>query len=594
MKIKESYKKNWTLYLWAMPDITIYQIVSNVIYFVLIFAFEALAMFLIRSTGHMAISSGDYTFLFKTWQGPLLIFISLAILFFYVATDINIQIAYAGKLLKGQKISIIELLKESLLSIKNLFTPDGILIIIYIALIMPLVGLGVSISLTSSLYIPSFIKSVIDANPLYTGLYFLLFAVFFLIGLVNIFTLHGIIIDKLPSNKADDQSRALFRKNWRDFIKQVVLFMISIVVINVFLFLFFIFVPLLIAAIIQMDEQYNRFLFCFISILLGTIMFIFNSFVESFFLIRMTQLYYRYKGEEERFTYRRSKARVAFLVSLILVSISGSMIISYIIDTNFDDLFTNEVNVKIIAHRGGGVEAIENTVKGVEKAIELGADGTEIDIRRTIDGHYIINHDNNFSRLCSDSRKPERMTLAEIKQLEIHDPNFPNEVGEVATIEEMLDAVKGRIKLFIELKGSSADRRMVDDMVKMIKERDMIDDCVLISLKYDLIDYAENNYPEIETAYLAFVSFGDTSKLNCDYLGLEEEASSSSTIMNVHFQNKKFMVWTPNKPESQRHFLLSKVDYIITDNVSQAKQMIEELRNRSDYELLTDSIISLF
>ncbi|MBR0418477.1 MAG: glycerophosphoryl diester phosphodiesterase membrane domain-containing protein [Erysipelotrichaceae bacterium] len=594
MKIKESYKKNWALYLWAMPDITIYQIVSNVIYFVLIFAFEALAMFLIRSTGHMAISSGDYTFLFKTWQGPLLIFISLAILFFYVATDINIQIAYAGKLLKGQKISIIELLKESLLSIKNLFTPDGILIIIYIALIMPFVGLGVTISLTSSLYIPSFIKSVIDANPLYTGLYFLLFAVFFLIGLVNIFTLHGIIIDKLPSNKADDQSRALFRKNWRDFIKQVVLFMISIVVINVFLFLFFMFVPLLVAAIIQMDKQYNRFLFCFISILLGTIMLIFNSFVESFFLIRMTQLYYRYKGEEERFTYRRGKARAAFLVSLILVSISGSMIISYIIDTNFDDLFTNEVNVKIIAHRGGGTEAIENTVKGVEKAIELGADGTEIDIRRTIDGHYIINHDNNFSRLCSDSRKPERMTLAEIKQLEIHDPNFPNEVGEVATIEEMLDAVKGRIKLFIELKGSSADRRMVDDMVKMIKERDMIDDCVLISLKYDLIDYAENNYPEIETAYLAFVSFGDTSKLNCDYLGLEEEASSSSTIMNVHFQNKKFMVWTPNKPESQRHFLLSKVDYIITDNVSQAKQMIEELRNRSDYELLTDSIISLF
>ena len=103
------------------------------------------------------------------------------------------------------------------------------------------------------------------------------------------------------------------------------------------------------------------------------------------------------------------------------------MIISYIIDTNIDDLFTNEVNVKIIAHRGGGIEAIENTVKGVEKAIELGADGTEIDIRRTIDGHYIINHDNNFSRLCSDNRKPEGMTLAEVKQLEIHDPNFPKE-----------------------------------------------------------------------------------------------------------------------------------------------------------------------
>jgi hypothetical protein len=54
------------------------------------------------------------------------------------------------------------------------------------------------------------------------------------------------------------------------------------------------------------------------------------------------------------------------------------------------------------------------------------------------------------------------------------------------------------------------------------------------------------------------------------------------------------MVWTPNSTDGQRHFLLSPVDYIITDNIKQAKDLIEELNNRSDYELIIDAIISLF
>ena len=594
MKIKESYRKNWAPYLWAIPDITVYQITSGIMYFVLIYILKQAAMLLLESTGRVAISSGDFGFLFKTWQGPLLLFIALAILFFYVATDINIQIAYAGKLLKGQKISFLELIKESLISIKNLFTPDGILIIIYIALIAPVVGLGVSISLTSGLYIPTFITSVIHDNPLYMVLYIFGLAIFFLIGIFNIFTLHGIVIDRLPSNRADNQSRELFRKNWLDFIKQTILFMINVAIINGIVFLILILVPIIISSLFGLDKDHNLFLFCFICISVALFLVIFNSFVESFFLIRMTQLYYRYKGEEERFTYRKGTARISFMITGFLLTILFSAFMSYIIETNFETLFTNQVNVKIIAHRGGGNEAIENSVKGVEKAIELGADGSEIDIRRTTDGYYIINHDNTFARLCSSTRKPEEMTLEEVKQLKVLDPHFPDEVGEIATIEEMMDTAKDRIKLFIELKGSSADRQMVDDMVKMIREKDMVDDCVLISLKYDLIDYTEKNYPEIETGYLAFVSIGDTSKLNCDYLGLEEEASSSTTIMNVHMQDKKFMVWTPNQEDSQRHFLLTKADYIITDKVSQAKQMVEQLRNRSDYELIVDQILSLF
>lgn len=54
----------------------------------------------------------------------------------------------------------------------------------------------------------------------------------------------------------------------------------------------------------------------------------------------------------------------------------------------------------------------------------------------------------------------------------------------VATLEEMLETAKRKIGLFIELKGSTADTKMVDDVVKMAQERNMEKEVVLLSLDY--------------------------------------------------------------------------------------------------------------
>jgi len=64
---------------------------------------------------------------------------------------------------------------------------------------------------------------------------------------------------------------------------------------------------------------------------------------------------------------------------------------------------------------------------------------------------------------------------------------------------------------------------MVDDVVKAVKERDMVDDVALISLDYDVIDYAEQIYPEMETGVLIFGAVGDVTNLNCDMIIMEVE-----------------------------------------------------------------------
>ena len=92
----------------------------------------------------------------------------------------------------------------------------------------------------------------------------------------------------------------------------------------------------------------------------------------------------------------------------------------------------------------------------------------------------------------------------------------------------------------------------------------------------------------MDTAYLTFASFGNTQNLNCDYLGLEEESATDNMFSVIHQSGKKVMVWTPNELRSQRKFLISQADYIITDQISMANETIKELNKRKDYEVILD------
>ena len=587
--MKQSFRQNYLPYVRSVYDISRFQICNGMIIWAMSFLLRQIAMILIRSTGRVAISTGDFSFLFTTWQGPLLLFIGLSVLFVYLAFDLNSMIIFSDGILKGEP-KLFESLKQGFLSIRKFFTPDGIGIVMYIALVAPIIGFGFTISLTDSLYLPNFISSVIDSTPLYSIIYHVLTIIFILLGIIHIFILHGILLGNLPSYKADDQSRKIMKDNYKDFFKNNLYFLLRAVAVCAGIVVIFGLIPGIIATMFVSDGLRLKTTGYFILFTMLFAMLVSTSYFHSFYMLDITRLYYRYTGKDDSFRPAKTKRFVLLRLVFIAGVLAGLYWAAFFVSTQFDQMFTTKVTTGIIAHRAGGTEAPENTVAGIEKAIALGAYGAEIDIQRTKDGYYIINHDGNFTRLCSNKARPEELTLDEVRDLVIRDPLFPDQEEDVATFEEMLDAAEDRIVLFVELKGNTADQQMGDDAVRMIKERGMEKQCVLISLKYSLIDYIERNYPEMETAYLTFASFGDTAKLNCDYLGLEEEACNSNTIDAIHDSGRKVLVWTPNSVSSQRKFLNSKADYIITDNISQANEQIKSLNERQDYEVILDWI----
>ncbi|MBR2727996.1 MAG: glycerophosphoryl diester phosphodiesterase membrane domain-containing protein [Solobacterium sp.] len=574
-------------YRQAVPDIIRYQLVSKTFMFVLLGIMKQVMSTLLRSTGRTALTSGDLRFLFVTWQGFLLIVLSFLVLLVYVIFDLNTKILLCGRLVNEGTVRVRETIRDSVRRSKALFSPDGFIIVLYIALIAPVIGFSLSISLTEKFYIPTFISSVIQTTPVYNLLYTAALTLFLLVGFMNVFCLHGVLLDGMFVRDARKQSTALIRQYWKNYIKENFLFTIGFFVVSGILVLLFGASPVVLGLLLADTEQNMRFWFILAAFLMLAASGLYAFLSVPFQLLKITQLYYSYKEGERKQWPQRSRKRHPVLLTAWVLIMAAAVGTAWFINKYFDDFVPQSTDVKIVAHRGGGNEGAENTVSGMEAAWELGAWGSEIDIQRTADGYYILNHDGTFARTAGVNRKPEEMTLEEVRSLDVNGEPVP-------TLEEMLEASRGKVILFIELKGNTADRRMAEDAVRILKEMNMEDQAVLISLKYDLIDYIESTWPEIRTGYLTFMSFGDISSLNCDYIGLEEEAATYSVISAVHEQGKQVLVWTVNEAEKQRTFMLRDIDGIITDNVAQAAETVEELEKREDLTRLFDLFLTMW
>lgn len=570
-------------YLNSIPDILRYQVVTKLLLGAWLYVLGRLFRILLNSTGRVAVSSGDFTFLFSTWQGILIILIALISLFVYVALDLNSKIIMSKNFLYGEKVSLLKASIEAMEGMSRLLNFRGILVVMYIVLIAPIVGVGVSITLTKGFYIPTFISSVIVNTPFYLVLACIVGLIFVVIGIVNLFLIHGIVLDKMSVKEASKQSRKLVNENWKDYVGQNIGFVIVVAVVLGIITFIVLILPLMLVDVLPLSVSLKRSLTVFF-VIAGSVLSILADFIATpFYIMKMTQLYYRYKtGKEITYQERDFKANRFEKIAVTFIFI-GIIVVSVILNSRFDEIFPQDSSVKIIAHRAGGNEAAENTVSGLETAYLKGAYGSEIDIQRTKDNHYVINHDGNFERVADDKRKPEEMTLEEVKQLSVEGEPIP-------TLEEMLEASRGKVILFIELKGNTADQKMADDVVRIVKEKKMEEEVILISLKYNLIDYLETNYPEMKTGFLTFAAFGDTAKLNCDYLGLEEESANNDAISAIHKQNKKALIWTVNEKGFQRHFLCSNADAIITDNITQANTVLQEIKNRSNLSRMIDKV----
>ena len=571
-----------------------YQLISMVIMGGLSFLAGKLNGVLIRSAGRKAITSGDFTFLFRSWQGYVILLIGALVILFSIGIDVNGKILCAEKAIRGGKVNVFKTLLEAVKAMKLYFSPHGFWLALYLAAAVPLTGIGISVRYTENFYIPNFISSVIRSNRFYSVGTFLGIAALVYLGIKNLFILHFILIEHCSVKEASIRSKAMMKKNWwRVLLRSLE----TIALWAVFLLAVFVITIFAINGCLSVfggSEEGRR------TILTGGLAVMTYLILQLAILMTplmvtvLTRFFLSFREQKPVFLPRQEFKKSKIITSIL--SLAGIIFLCWLFGAvaslYFDQIFPAHSDGSLIYHRLGGNSAVENTLEGERNAILTGADGVETDIQRTKDGVYIIHHDNTFARLAGVKKSVSDLTFEEIRKLElkdkIHDPQ------PVATLEEVLDLGKDHLHLYLELKGRTADRKMADDVIAMLQEKDMVDQCTIIGLNYELMSYVNSTYPDVETGLLYYFAYGSDDLLDVDLLILEEEIAGYGDILEHQLSGRKVLVWTVNTKKSASYFLKTRADGLISDEVPMLQEERLRMEEDSDAERILDLLMILF
>ncbi len=642
------------LTLETLPEMWGFQILAALLMAVPASLLSKLMAWTAESAGG-AVTTADGKELLFSWRTPVLLLLGGFLVFWYVIMEIFAQIHMHEDVLNGRRAGILQEAGKGIRSFRRFLSPAGLLILLYIFIAVPLCGIGFSISLSRAFYIPNFIMDVIKAAPLYAFAYGALILALAWAGYRSIFSVHAMLIDGMTPAEAKKESRRILKTHGRKFISGMLKHIFFLLLILTAAYLVFSFLP---CAVLEdmgkgLPQGYNadilrfadtsaqtaaeytdsfnstagmdnltgtdsvaglnipsgtppltethiavifyRFLCC-LAVLMG-------SYLDSvalllcgaYLMLRFTRYYLEFtRGARAFWPERPRKSRYGWKLLILMGVFALIFLLSVLAGLFYHQFFVCPEPVKIIAHRAGGTEASENSIEGLYAAMEYGCYGSEIDVQRTKDGYYIINHDSDFKRLTGTAKSPQDMTLEEIRMLRIKDTTGSGAELPIVTLEEMLDVMKGKGKLYIELKGGTADRQMVDDLARILREKDCVQDAALISLNYSVIDYAEDTYPEFETGTLFFAGIGNVARLNCDLLIMEEQIATDFRVEQVHNAGKQAIVWTVNTAQSMYRFLDSGVDAVITDEIRLAQETQQKLDERSDLQVIKDKLAGIW
>mgnify|MGYP001228126996 CR=1 FL=1 len=163
---------------------------------------------------------------------------------------------------------------------------------------------------------------------------------------------------------------------------------------------------------------------------------------------------------------------------------------------------------QIIAHRGASYLAPENTLAAFRKAMEIGADGVEMDVQKTLDGGLVIHHDYIIDLHTDISGRIYDMTEGELKDLDFgswKDAAYKDE--KIATLAEALALCRSMEGCAVQLEMKSTmdnDPDFVPRVLEVLRQTEMVEQVILISFNHALLRQAKQLMPELRVGALVY------------------------------------------------------------------------------------------
>jgi glycerophosphoryl diester phosphodiesterase len=290
--------------------------------------------------------------------------------------------------------------------------------------------------------------------------------------------------------------------------------------------------------------------------------------------------------------HEQGAVRVSWLAvaGILLVLVVGA---AFVIRSLVDQVDPGQ-DTAIIAHRGASMDAPENTLAAIEEAIRQRADWVEIDVQETREGGIVVIHDRDLMKVAGVPMNVRDAAFAELRSVDIgswFDARFSGE--RVATLAEVLDLCKDRVKLIVELKYYGGEVRFEERVIEIIEAHKMQEDIAMMSLNYQGVETLKSLRPDWNVGLLSSVVLGDLAQLDVDFLAVNGRLATRGFIKSAHDRHHKVLVWTINDPVEISAMMSKGVDGIITDRPGLVKSIRGQRADLEAHELLIIRFASL-
>lgn len=218
-----------------------------------------------------------------------------------------------------------------------------------------------------------------------------------------------------------------------------------------------------------------------------------------------------------------------------------------------------------IGHRGAKGHVAENTIPSIKKAIELGADGIEIDVFRCLTGEIVVFHDKTLDMLSNGTGYIEEKSLSELKELNILESSYS-----IPTLEEVIKSIGKEVFLNIELKGSNTSKGSLEMVNKYVKTGKInMSNILFSSFNWEELSELRNLDSDVKIALITgedpLKAISTALTLNAIAINPNHKKLNQENVEKIFSSGLKIYTWTVNNQLDIIKVKDLKVNGIITD-----------------------------
>ena len=235
--------------------------------------------------------------------------------------------------------------------------------------------------------------------------------------------------------------------------------------------------------------------------------------------------------------------------------------------------------MEIFAHRGASGDHPENTLIAIERAIEFGAHGIEIDLQ-LVDGQIVVFHDRWLHKTTNGQGLLQQQTFEQLRALKTRDDQ------QIPILLEVLECIRGRCLLNIELKHKEVAGPALATLDFACKELGFsANQFIVSSFHHRLLAKLKHEWPQYQYAGLTasvpldLAAFAE--RIGCSAIHIDMDSFDEELLQDAHQRGLKVRVYTVDQPEDIQHLATQGADGVFSNFPARAIACLQSLNSHS-------------